>query len=136
MKEIKIRGRICELYRMFYILVYVEEPDKSDSLLKYISHIIFSPFALFSGIMCFYMISIITLYTEQNNKKRIKEILDLKGEIGKLSFCSWSIINITVLGYCLLNYTIITTTVISIIIAIDICSKSPAKLVCVNKHNY
>jgi len=128
MKKIKIKGWICELYRMFYVLVYVEEPDKSASLLECVSHIIFSPFVLVSEIIFFYIISIIILCTEQNNKKRVKEIFDLKEELGKLSFCGWSIINITVLGYCLLNYTII----ISIIIAIALCSKLKVELVCAN----
>lgn len=133
MKQIIIKGQLCELYRMMYFLMYAQNPDKNASVINHIGDIISIPGIIFSGILYSYMFFISSL-NEQTNEKRIAEMLHSKNEIGTISVACWLILNTIIIRYVLINYTLPVITFISIICVIILLSKINVKIECNAKY--
>jgi len=132
-EEIKIKGWICELYRIFFVAINDEEPPRNESLFTYLFLLINSVLAFILAMIFFYLILIRILDKRSDYKNKNEMILELSEAFGKPMFHCWLIINIIAFGYCLLNYTIITCVIIGITIAIASCLKLKIELVCANK---
>ena len=133
MTKIKIKGWICELYRLFYIAINDQEPPRNESLLTYLFLIVSSMMGFVGAMIFLYLILIGILDARSDYKNKNEMITELSEAFGKPIFCCWLIMNVIVFGYCLFNYAVITCVVVGIIITIAFCSKLKVELVCANK---
>ena len=133
MEEIKIKGWICELYRIFFIAINDEEPPGNESLFTYLFLIVNSVLGFVMAMIFLYLISIGILDKRSDYKNKSEMISELSEAFGKPIFHCWLAMNATAFVYFLFNYTIITIAIISIITVAILCSKLKVELVCANK---